>query len=187
MSLTQKFRDAVSGGALNITALCIGTRYIVIHCDRVDTKNGDAVRLTLREEDDDNIVRVFLPRHYGSEIAEDDMTAINNQRIKYYLTYKTKSTSTDRPMLDGLLIPTVSLLQNSNTMRISDQDFDGAKEFYFADWWLQFTAGSARLFPEFSPVNFIALRFMFELLKHFWRHEICCHIGGYLPTYLAGL
>ena len=42
---------------------------------------GNALRLTLREEDDDNIVRVFLPRHYGSAMSEG------------------KSTSTDRPML----------------------------------------------------------------------------------------
>ena len=98
MSLTQKFRDAVSVGAVNITALRIGTRYPVIHCDRFGTKYGDAVRLTLREEDDDNKVRVFLPHHYGSAISVDDVTAIN-QRIKYYLIYKGKSTSTDRPML----------------------------------------------------------------------------------------
>ena len=61
MSLMQKFRDAVVGGAVTITALRIGTRYPVLRCDRVGTKYGDAVRLTLREEDDDNIVRVFLP------------------------------------------------------------------------------------------------------------------------------
>ena len=64
MSLSQGFRDAVARGAVNITALRIGTRYPVLHCDRVVTKYGDAVRLTLREEEDDNIVRVFLPRHY---------------------------------------------------------------------------------------------------------------------------
>ena len=98
MSLTQKFRDAFAGGAVNVTAPRIGTRYPVINCDRVGTKYGDAVRLTLREEDD-NTVRIFLPRHYGSAMSEDDMAAIKSQRIKYYLTYKGKSASTDRPML----------------------------------------------------------------------------------------
>ena len=67
MSLSQRFRQAVAGGAVNITALRIGTRYPVLHCDRVGTKYGDAVRLTLRE--DENIVRFFLPRHYGSAIS----------------------------------------------------------------------------------------------------------------------
>ena len=77
MSLTEKFRDAVAVGAVNITALRIGTRYSVLQCDRVGRKYGDAVRLTLREEDDDKIVWVFLPRHYCSTMSEDDIAAIN--------------------------------------------------------------------------------------------------------------
>ena len=40
--------DAVSGSAVNVTALFIGTWYPVIHCERVDTKYGSSVRLTLR-------------------------------------------------------------------------------------------------------------------------------------------
>ena len=99
MSLSQRFRDAVAGGAVNITALRIGTRYLVLHWDRVGTKYGDAVRLTLREEEDDNIVRVFLPRHYGSAFSEEDVAAINTQRHKYFLTYKGNSTATGRPVL----------------------------------------------------------------------------------------
>ena len=80
----------------------------------------------------------------------------------------------------------VSLLQTSSIMRIMGNAFNGAKEFYHTDWQLHYTAGSARCFPEFTPVNFIALRFMFELLKHFLRHDVCCHIGGAFPTYIAG-
>ena len=98
MSLKQKFKDAVSGGAINITSHCIGTRYPVIRCDRIGRKYGDAVRLTIREEAEDDIVRVFLPRHYGSGISKEDKVAINNGRITYYLTYKGKSASSDRPM-----------------------------------------------------------------------------------------
>ena len=99
MSLTQKFKDAVSGGAINITSLCIGTWYPVIHCDRIGTKYVDAVRLTIREEAEDNILRGFLPHHYGSAISEEDMAAINNRRIMYYFTYKGKSASSYRCML----------------------------------------------------------------------------------------
>ena len=59
MSLTQKFKDAVSGSAVNVTALFIGTRYPVIHCERVDIKYGPSVRLTPREDAEDNMIRVF--------------------------------------------------------------------------------------------------------------------------------
>ena len=72
-------------------------------------------------------------------------------------------------------------------MRILDQAFNGAKEYYFTDWCSQYTAGSGRWFPEFTPVNLIALGFIFDLLKHFWRHDICCHIICSFPNYLAGL
>ena len=62
-------------------------------------KYGDAVRLTLRKEEDDNIVRVFLPHHYGSAFSEDDVVSINTQQHKYFLIYKANSAATGRPML----------------------------------------------------------------------------------------
>lgn len=61
-------------------------RYPVLHCDRLGTKYGDAVRLTFREEADDNIVRAFLPCHYGAAVTVDELAAINNERIIYILT-----------------------------------------------------------------------------------------------------
>jgi hypothetical protein len=71
-------------------------------------------------------------------------------------------------------------------MRIMGDTFNDAKEFYYVDWHLHYTASSVRLFPKFKPVNFIAMRFMFELLELFLRHDICCYIGGTFPTYIAG-
>ena len=52
---------------------------------------------------------------------------------------------------------------------------------------LQILASTGRWFPEFRPVNFLALTFIFMLLKQFIRHNICCHVGGSFPTYLAGV
>ena len=134
MSLTQKFKDSVSGGAINITSLCIGTRYPVIHCDRIGMKYGDAVRLTIREDDDDNMLRGFLPRHYGSAISEEYTTAINSRKIQYYLTYKGKKCFLRSPYAThGCLIHGASLLQNSANMRIMGNAFNGGKEFYYTD------------------------------------------------------
>ena len=99
MSPKQKFKDVVSGAAINVTALYTGTRYSVLHCERMDTRYGMALRVTLGEEADDNVIRVFLPRHYSTIITEEDMAAINDRKIQYYLTYKGKSATTNRPML----------------------------------------------------------------------------------------
>ena len=71
----------------------------MLQCERVDTKYGASVRLTLREDAKDNVIRVFLPRHYGAAITDEDMTAINDSKIEYYLTYKGKSATSIRPML----------------------------------------------------------------------------------------
>ena len=57
-------------------------------------------------------------------------------------------------------------------MLILGNAFDGAGEFYNADWHLQSTAGQARWFPDFTPVNFIVFRFIYELLKHFVRRDM---------------
>ena len=72
-------------------------------------------------------------------------------------------------------------------MRICGNAFNGAKEFYYTDWELSCTACSARWLPEFTPLNLVALRFIFDLLTHFLRHYICCNIGGAFPAYLSGV
>ena len=99
MSLTQRFKDAFSGGAVNITSLYTGMRYPVLHCERIGTNYGEAVRLTLHEDADDNIIRVFLPLQYGAAITDEDVAAINNRQIQYDLTYKGKSATSNSPML----------------------------------------------------------------------------------------
>ena len=81
-----------------MTALYIGTRYPVLQCEGVNAKYGPSVRLTLREDVEDNVIRVFLPRHYGATFREDTAT-INDRKIQYYLTYKGKSATFNRPML----------------------------------------------------------------------------------------
>lgn len=78
MALSQKFKDAVLVAAVNVTAFYMGTRYPVLHCERVDTKYGESVRRTLREDSADNIIRVFLLCHYGANITDEDIAAINN-------------------------------------------------------------------------------------------------------------
>ena len=97
--LETKFNDAFSGGAVNFMALYMGTRYPVLQCKRVDTKYGRVVCLTLHEDAEDNIIPEFPQRHYGATITNEDMAATNNHTIQYYLTYKGKSATFNRPML----------------------------------------------------------------------------------------
>ena len=92
MSLCQKFRDAVSGAVVSISSLYQDTRYPVLHAERVETKYGTSVRLTIREADENN-VKLFLPRRYSEIFTDDDLAEINNQTVHYYLIYKGKSSA----------------------------------------------------------------------------------------------
>ncbi len=61
MALSQKFRDAVLGMAVRISNLDIDKSYPVLHAERLETKYGTFVLLTLREISD-NVIKVFLLR-----------------------------------------------------------------------------------------------------------------------------
>ena len=96
---TQKFKDVVSGAAVDVTSLYTGTRYPVLHCEREGTKYGMSVHVSLCEEADENGSMVFLPRQYATTITDEDISTINSHAIQYYLTYKRKSATSNRPML----------------------------------------------------------------------------------------
>ena len=36
-------------------------------------------------------------------------------------------------------------------------------------------------------MKLMALRFIFALMKRFFRHDICCHVYGVFPTYHSGM
>ena len=50
MVLSQKFREAVSGAAVNVSDFEMNTRYPVVYCQQVETKYRPAVCLAVREE-----------------------------------------------------------------------------------------------------------------------------------------
>lgn len=99
MPLTQKFKYTVFGAVVKVTSLYMGTRYPVLHCEHTDTKYGESIRLTIREEAEDNVTLVFLPRRYSRTFTDDNITVINNGQIQYYISYKGKSASSQHPML----------------------------------------------------------------------------------------
>jgi hypothetical protein len=55
MSLNQKFKEALSGLSMSVSALRLYERYRLMQAKRIETRHGTLVLLTLLEEDD----RVF--------------------------------------------------------------------------------------------------------------------------------
>jgi hypothetical protein len=61
--------------------------YPVLHAERVETKYCESVLLTIRENVE-SCVKVFLPRRYSLCFSDEDILAINENRLSYRLIYK---------------------------------------------------------------------------------------------------
>jgi hypothetical protein len=80
-----------------------------------------------------------------------------------------------------------SLSYRTKNMKNSNRAFDGASADFTTERSLPSVASIVSWFTEFRPQDFIGFEFLSLLLKFFFIQEICCHLGGSLPTYLAGL
>jgi hypothetical protein len=99
MSLNQKFKEALSGLTMSVSALRHDARYRVMQAKRIETRHGTRVVLTLLEEDD-RIIRMFLPKCYGKAMEDSDTQDINTRRLQYYLIYRGKSSVTSALLVD---------------------------------------------------------------------------------------
>ena len=72
-----------------ISRLDIDKSYPVLHAERLETKYGTAVLLTISESAD-NVIKVFLQLRYSIVFSYDDITTINDMTVQYHLTYKGK-------------------------------------------------------------------------------------------------
>jgi hypothetical protein len=75
-----------------------------------------------------------------------------------------------------------------DAMEDSDmQDINTRRLLYYLNYRGKSSLSSALWFSEFQPVNFTGLPFIVALLKAFFDENICCHVGGDFPTYIAGV
>jgi len=70
-----------------ITSLKIDMPYSIEHAERVQTKYGEAILMTLRAESPQTFVKVFLPRRYGNLFSDDNLCSINEKTISLSLKY----------------------------------------------------------------------------------------------------
>jgi hypothetical protein len=98
MSLNQKFKEALSGLTMSVSALRHDTHYRVMQAKRIETRHGTRVVLTLLE--DDRVISVFLPKRYGDAMEDSDLHDINTRRLQYYLIYRGKSSVSSALLVD---------------------------------------------------------------------------------------
>jgi len=92
MDLSAKFKLVTSCQQIKITSLRDNTAYPIERAERVQTKCGEAIILTLQESSH-TFVKVFLPKRYGSLFTENDLHSINVKSVS--LNFKYIGTSPD--------------------------------------------------------------------------------------------
>ena len=86
MSLAQKFLEASACITVKIGSLDTETPYPIQHAQRIGTRFGPTVLLSIRDSEF-TLKKVFLPRRYSEVVTDEDITRINSGRVKLYLIY----------------------------------------------------------------------------------------------------
>jgi len=74
MDLATKFKMVAACQQTKITSLKIDTPYPIERAERVVTKYGEAILVTLQATD--TFLKVFLPRRYGTLFSDEDLRSI---------------------------------------------------------------------------------------------------------------
>lgn len=87
MDLSMKFKMTSSCQTVKISSLKTDSPYPIERAEKVHTKYGETVLLTLKESSQ-VYVKVFLPKRYGAQFVEDDIHSINNKTVSLALIYR---------------------------------------------------------------------------------------------------
>jgi hypothetical protein len=82
MDLAQKFEATPATDVIRINSLDIGLKYPILLAARVTTRYGPSIVLTLRDDEESTVTKVFLPNRYYSLFSYADIGAINSQTVQ---------------------------------------------------------------------------------------------------------
>jgi hypothetical protein len=100
MDLATKFKMVASCQQTKITSLKIDMPYPIERAERVVTKYGEAILMTLQAESPQTFVKVFLPRRYGSVFSDGNLCSINEEVITLSLKYLGNNTTSNSYILE---------------------------------------------------------------------------------------
>jgi len=95
---STKFKIVAKCQQTKITSLKIGTPYPIERAERVVTKYGEAILMTL--QDPETFLKVFLPRRYGTVFSDEDLSSINDKTVSLNLKYLGTITATNSYILE---------------------------------------------------------------------------------------
>jgi hypothetical protein len=86
MDLKAKFEAATSSTVISINELTPNRPYEIGYVERVDTKYGPTVLMTLLMTSA-STAKIFLPKRYAGLFSNDDIEAIQNNTVKLQIIY----------------------------------------------------------------------------------------------------
>ena len=89
MELDRKFEIAQSCRLVSLGSLEPDRAYPIVLAERINTRYGQSVLVCIMDSPICS-VKVFLPRRYGNVVSDEDLEAINTQRVALLLVYKGK-------------------------------------------------------------------------------------------------
>ena len=98
MDLATKFKMVTKCQQTKITSLNINTPYPIERAERVVTKYGDAILVTLQAPE--TFLKVFLPRRYGTLFGDEDLRSINDKTVSLNLKYLGTNPATNSYILE---------------------------------------------------------------------------------------
>jgi hypothetical protein len=99
MELIKKFRDTTSCRIIHIGQMEVEHKYPIVRAERVYTRYGETILISIRDSQS-QLNKVFLPQRYGKHFTNNDISSINEEKIKPHLIYKGKCVKTNSHMLD---------------------------------------------------------------------------------------
>jgi len=87
MEADHKFEIATSYRSVSLGSLEPDRTYPIVHAERINTCYGQSVLVAIMDSKSSS-VKVFLPRRYGDLVSDEDLEAINTQRVALFLVYK---------------------------------------------------------------------------------------------------
>ena len=93
MALSQRFSDVSCD--VHISTLKVDQSYPIVKAEKVKTRYGETVLLSIRDPQNLSVrdlspalLKVFLPKRYSTVITDADITAINDEQIRWNLISK---------------------------------------------------------------------------------------------------
>ena len=87
MELERKFEIATSCRSVSLGSLEHDREYPIVHAERINTCYGRSVLVAIMDSPTSS-AKIFLPRRYGDVVSEEELEAINSQRVALLLIYK---------------------------------------------------------------------------------------------------